>query len=68
MVVMATIRLFAPTIVLLVWSAMWTLGANGHGLAAFMLFVLAISVMVSERERAHLRKERRDWPRDERND
>lgn len=58
----AVFRLFAASIVLVVWSITRFLGVHGDVITGVFLGVLACAVVLSEWQRAKLRREHRAWP------
>jgi hypothetical protein len=54
------LRLYAVAILFAVWAAVWALGLHGDGLSVAFLLTTAVCVVVSERERQRLVRDRKD--------
>lgn len=52
---MPTVRLYAPSIVLLAWAALWTVGVRGDAVIVVGLIATAVAVIVSHHERIERR-------------
>ena len=54
------LRLYAVAVLFAAWSATWALGLHGDGLIVAFLAATAVCVVVSERERQKLVRQRKD--------
>lgn len=56
---MALLKLYSSGVALAVWAVSWAAGLRGDTVITVWLALLAVTVVVSERERARRRRARR---------
>jgi hypothetical protein len=59
---LAVIKLFSVAIVFAIYAIIRALGVHGDLPSVVFLAVVAVTIIISEIERARLRKEGRGWP------